>query len=118
MLKKCKCGCSDIRLCVITRITNNGKKRFEKFSHYCPNCGEESEQCSVEYPVEMTVKDYIPWRNTVINASKKAWNSKMCKKELKFELASKLKICFGGIKGLKTKHLQGYDFEQKEGSLK
>ena len=60
MLKKCKCGCSDIRLCVITRITNNGKNRFEKFSHYCPNCGEESEQCSIEYPVEMTVRDYIP----------------------------------------------------------
>ena len=63
----------------------------------------------------MTVKDYIPWRNMVISASKKAWNSKMCKKGLKFGLASKLKICFGGIKGLKIKHSQGSDFEQKEG---
>ena len=116
MLKKCKCGCSDIRLCVITRITNNGKNRFEKFSHYCPNCGEESEQCSIEYPVEMTVRDYIPWRNMVISASKRAWNSKKHKKEAKSSLWERFEKVFKGTLAKKEKARQSSDFEQNWGA--
>ena len=115
MLNKCKCGCSDIRLCVITRITNNGKNRFEKFSHYCPNCGEESEQCSIEYPGEMTVKDYIPWRNTVISASKKAWNSKKHKKEAKSSLCERFEKIFKETVGKNENSRQNSNFERKKG---
>ena len=115
MLNKCSCGCDDIRLCVISRISRDGKTRIEKFSHYCQKCGKESHQCSVEYPVDMTVREYLPWRQTVINASESSWNSQEHGNEKKTECTRNLKRFFKEIVERKNKFLKSLNFGSKKG---